>query len=166
MGNLGHLLSPVAEQDAYPLNGTPVTRRPNISSEFYIGGSLMGVIAVDNHRRKVHLVMACWERWECDFAVEHKHRELKPPRTFAPKFGGLWLMRRKHWFELWGQIRRSRGTAQIPLWCIFGLQVTRNWKPEAKLEPKLFSFREKSLDELVLVVECYPESGEIAFEHF
>ena len=88
--------------------------------------------------------MACWERWECDFAVEHKHRELKPPRTFAPKFGGLWLMRRKHWFELWGQIRRSRGTAQIPLWCIFGLQVTRNWKPEAKLEPKLFSFQGKN----------------------
>ena len=111
---------------------------------------------------KIHLLMSCWLlrlRWECDFAVEHVYKG----RTFAPKFGGLWLMRRKHWFELWGQIRRSRGTAQIPPGCIPGhqlsKQVNRNWKPEAKLNPKPFSFKGKKSP---CGGGCYLESGEIA----
>ena len=32
MGPVGHLLSPAAQQDAYPLNGSPVTLQPNINT--------------------------------------------------------------------------------------------------------------------------------------
>ena len=32
MGRVGHLLSPAAQQDAYPLNGSRVTLQPNINT--------------------------------------------------------------------------------------------------------------------------------------
>ena len=58
MGNLGHLLSPVAEQDAYPLNGTPVTMPPDLN-RVLLRRVIDGMIAGDNPNTKIQSILAC-----------------------------------------------------------------------------------------------------------
>ena len=102
MGRSGHLLSPAAEQDAYPLNWPPVTIQTSKHWNRVLHRRAIdaAMIAVDTGiaQKSTSNGTLSGRGVECDFAVKHEHKQ--PPRTFAPKFGGLWLMRRKHWFEL------------------------------------------------------------------
>ena len=100
-GDAGSFVVPEAEQDAYLLNGTPVTMHGQTSTRVLHRRRVIDAEVIAAAQKSTCQWHAGTLRWECDFAVKHVYRgTAASPRTFAPKFGGLWLMRRKHWFEL------------------------------------------------------------------